>query len=138
MFAKRFPLWFVVIPVFVFAGCSADSPFGILFNPPDVIILRVDRQNATPGSFASATVLIKNDGSGATAFNIVCDAKLKQGSYIVDEGAASGGSLESGESRSITILFGDLQDHSQYSSAVYYVTWVDAEGTAYSNEINNP
>ncbi len=138
MLAKRFPLWFIAISVLVFAGCSADSPFGILFNPPDVIILRVDRQNATPGSFASATVLIKNDGSGATAFNIVCDARLKQGSYIVDEGAASGGSLESGESRSITILFGDLQDHSQYSSAVYYVTWVDAEGTAYSNEINNP
>ena len=137
MLGRRFPLWIIVAPVFVFAGCSADSPFGILFNPPNVTILRVDKQNASPGSFASATVLIKNDGSGATAFNIVCDARLKQGSYIVDEGAASGGSLESGESRSITILFGDLQNHTQYGSSVYYLTWVDAEGTSYSNEMSN-
>ena len=110
------------------AGCSPDSPLGVLFDPPECSIIDLKKLDAVWPQPAKIALTVKNNG-GATAYDVACEIKLKTGGTIVDEGVAYFGTLESGESISEEAWFTRISTHSEYGNATYHLYWYDSQGT---------
>jgi hypothetical protein len=117
------------IPLLVAAtGCNPDSPFSVLFNPPECSIIDVQKSDPAWPQPAKIVMTVQNR-SDATAYNIQCDITLKSGNFIVDDGVIFFGTLGSGEIISEEVLFWKLSSHSEYTSATYHLCWYDSQGT---------
>jgi len=110
------------------AGCSPDSPLGVLLSPPDCTIADIQKSDALWPQPAKIAVTVKNR-SDATAYDVECDIKLKSGNTIVDEGAVSFGTLEGGESMTGEAWFWKISTHGDYANAAYHLFWYDSQGT---------
>ncbi len=122
---------FLFFPLLLLCGCSPDSPLSVAFSPPKCEIMGVQ---ASYGSmYSTLTVTVQNTGGGATAFNIVCVAKLKSGSFVVETESGAVGTLEAGESTNCDITFFNVHSASDYQSSDITLYWQDSQGTNYQN-----
>ncbi len=123
----------LLLPLFTLSGCSPDSPLSVLFSPPHIEMLGTQDINATSSSFFQVIVTVKNDGDGATAYNVGCSIKLKNGIYIVESGTGYFGTLNSGESTSDAVWFTNVKSNSDFQYADIIVYWWDSQGNYYHN-----
>ena len=130
---KRIVWLLLAVPMFFSLSCSPDSTLGVLFDPPNCEITSLQKEDASPGQFAKFVITVKNGGSGATAYNVTCLVKLKNGNTIIDRGSAYFGSLNTGESAVAEAWFSNITSQDQYQSYDITLYWYDAQGGYYSN-----
>ena len=123
----------LLIPLLLLSGCSPDSPLSVLFSPPHCSVVSVKEVDGSDYSFAKIIVTVKNDGDGATAYNIGCTIQLKNGSYIVETESGYFGTLQQGESTSDEILFANIKTRADYQTLNITLYWWDSQDTYYQN-----
>jgi len=130
---KNIYMVLILFPVLMLSGCNPDSPVSVLFSPPNVSIVSNQEVDATSSSFAQFKVTVQNDGGGATAYNVGCTIKLKNGNYIVESETGFFGTLQSGESTSDAVWFTNIKTKSDYQSSEIQLYWWDSQGDYYQN-----
>jgi hypothetical protein len=129
---KRLLILINIIPLFLISGCSPDSLLGIIFSPPHCEVSGIQKYDAAPGEFAKFVITVKNNGE-ATAYDVGCSIKLKNGNTIIDWGNADFGTLESGESAIAEAWFTEITKQTDYQSYQMTLYWYDADNGYYQN-----
>jgi|GEM_PF-5651665 len=119
------------LPLLLLTGCNPDSPLGVIFSPPKCEIMGVQEEYGSIDS--KFTVTVQNTGGGATAYNIFCTIKLKNGSYVVETETGIIGTLESGESTSGDVIFFNVHSPNDFQTSDITLYWQDSQGTNYQN-----
>ncbi len=130
---KKYFLSFVILLLIFLSGCDADSPLGILFDPPECEVTSLQKLDAQPGQFAKFIITVENTGTGATAYNVGCTVRLKQGNTFIESSGTYFGDLKERESSMSEVWFTSIDNHNQYSSAEVTLYWYDAEDGYYEN-----
>ncbi len=117
----------------LFSGCNPNSPLSVLFSPPKVDLVNTHDINATSSSFFQIVVTVKNDGSGASACNVGCTIKLKNGNYKVESETGFFGTLNAGESTSDAVWFTNVKTSTDFQNVDITVYWWDSQGNYYQN-----
>ncbi len=120
-------LLLLVVLLLMSSGCNPDSPFAVAISPPTCSIIDVTRIDASFPEFAKIRMTVENTGE-ATAFDVGCEIKLKTGNTIIARGAISFGTLESQEACVGEDWFSQIQSHTEYDYAEYYLYWYDSQG----------
>jgi hypothetical protein len=128
---KNILIKMLIIPFLLLSGC--DSPLSALFSPPHCTVVNVQEVDGSQYSLAKFIVTVKNDGGGATAYNVGCTVKLKDGSYIVETEVGYFGTLEDGESTSAEIVFGYIKTKADYQTSDINLYWWNSQDTYYHN-----
>lgn len=130
--ASRFKIAIPTAMLFLFPAC-ADSPFAILFSPPECQMFILEKKDHEPGHPAQIVMSVENTGSKNTAYSVGCSIKLKRGNTIIDRSVVGFGTLQPGEAAINEAWFSRIEKHSEYDHAEYTLYWYDAEGGYYEN-----
>ncbi len=106
---------------------------GVLFDPPKCKITNISRVASPDHSPVYFKITVQNVGSGATAYNIGCEIRLKKGNFIVDQSTAYFGYLKEGESTSGEADFYSITNLYEYSTEEITLYWYDSQDGYYQN-----